>query len=249
MPTAGVFSGFLDGKGHALVHFSQTGARPALFDTLTNTATVQNLTFSDVSLQGDAQAAALAILVQSGATIHNCTVSGGSVSAPVAGGLVVHLLGNASLSHCENSAQVSAEKIAGGLAAQSLAEQSETAQLTAVSIAAKFRRPNSRRLGGYGHANAFTYGLNFADVSLVGTQGEAGGLVGSATLAAMEGCTNSGAVSASAKSSDKVLLGGLAGSAGGKISNVCNTGSVKSVSHPQPKRVWRLVRGIYHRCR
>lgn len=110
LPAAGVFSGFLDGKGHALVHFSQTGARPALFDTLTSTATVQNLTFSDVSLQGNAQAAALAVLAQSGATIHNCTVSGGSVSAPVAGGLVVHLLGNASLSHCENSAQVSAEK-------------------------------------------------------------------------------------------------------------------------------------------
>ena len=231
LPTAGVFSGFLDGKGHALVHFSQTGARPALFDTLTNTATVQNLTFSDVSLQGDAQAAALAILVQSGATIHNCTVSGGSVSAPVAGGLVVHLLGNASLSHCENSAQVSAEKIAGGLAAQSLAEQSETAELTACINRGKVSAGQTAGgLVGTAQQIAFTYGLNFADVSLVGTQGEAGGLVGSATLAAMEGCTNSGAVSASAKSSDKVLLGGLAGSAGGKISNVCNTGSVKSVS-------------------
>ena len=54
--------------------------------------------------------------------------------------------------------------------------------------------------------------------------------MGSATLTAMEGCTNSGAVSASAKSSDKVLLGGLAGSVGGAISNVCNTGSIKSVS-------------------
>lgn len=231
LPAAGVFSGFLDGKGHALVHFSQTGARPALFDTLTSTATVQNLTFSDVSLQGNAQAAALAVLAQSGATIHNCTVSGGSVSAPVAGGLVVHLLGNASLSHCENSAQVSAEKIAGGLAAQSIAEQSETAQLTACINRGKVSAGQTAGgLVGTAQQIAFTHGLNFADVSLVGTQGEAGGLVGSATLTAMEGCTNSGAVSASAKSSAKVLLGGLAGSAGGAISNVCNTGSIKSVS-------------------
>lgn len=231
LPAAGVFSGFLDGKGHALVHFSQTGARPALFDTLTSTATVQNLTFSDVSLQGNAQAAALAVLAQSGATIHNCTVSGGSVSAPVAGGLVVHLLGNASLSHCENSAQVSAEKIAGGLAAQSIAEQSETAQLTACINRGKVSAGQAAGgLVGTAQQIAFTHGLNFADVSLVGTQGEAGGLVGSATLTAMEGCTNSGAVSASAKSSAKVLLGGLAGSAGGAISNVCNTGSIKSVS-------------------
>lgn len=231
LPAAGVFSGFLDGKGHALVHFSQTGARPALFDTLTSTATVQNLTFSDVSLQGNAQAAALAVLAQSGATIHNCTVSGGSVSAPVAGGLVVHLLGNASLSHCENSAQVSAEKIAGGLAAQSLAEQSETTQLTACINRGKVSAGQTAGgLVGTAQQIAFTHGLNFADVSLVGTQGEAGGLVGSATLTAMEGCTNSGAVSASAKSSDKVLLGGLAGSVGGAISNVCNTGSIKSVS-------------------
>lgn len=231
LPAAGVFSGFLDGKGHALVHFSQTGARPALFDTLTSTATVQNLTFSDVSLQGNAQAAALAVLAQSGATIHNCTVSGGSVSAPVAGGLVVHLLGNASLSHCENSAQVSAEKIAGGLAAQSIAEQSETTQLTACINRGKVSAGQTAGgLVGTAQQIAFTHGLNFADVSLVGTQGEAGGLVGSATLTAMEGCTNSGAVSASAKSSAKVLLGGLAGSAGGAISNVCNTGSIKSVS-------------------
>ncbi len=231
LPAAGVFSGFLDGKGHALVHFSQTGARPALFDTLTSTATVQNLTFSDVSLQGNAQAAALAVLAQSGATIHNCTVSGGSVSAPVAGGLVVHLLGNASLSHCENSAQVSAEKIAGGLAAQSIAEQSETAQLTACINRGKVSAGQTAGgLVGTAQQIAFTHGLNFADVSLVGTQGEAGGLVGSATLTAMEGCTNSGAISASAKSSAKVLLGGLAGSAGGAISNVCNTGSIKSVS-------------------
>ena len=231
LPAAGVFSGFLDGKGHALVHFSQTGARPALFDTLTSTATVQNLTFSDVSLQGNAQAAALAVLAQSGATIHNCTVSGGSVSAPIAGGLVVHLLGNASLSHCENSAQVSAEKIAGGLAAQSIAEQSETAQLTACINRGKVSAGQTAGgLVGTAQQIAFTHGLNFADVSLVGTQGEAGGLVGSATLTAMEGCTNSGAVSASAKSSAKVLLGGLAGSAGGAISNVCNTGSIKSVS-------------------
>lgn len=231
LPAAGVFSGFLDGKGHALVHFSQTGARPALFDTLTSTATVQNLTFSDVSLQGNAQAAALAVLAQSGATIHNCTVSGGSVSAPVAGGLVVHLLGNASLSHCENSAQVSAEKIAGGLAAQSIAEQSETTQLTACINRGKVSAGQTAGgLVGTAQQIAFTHGLNFADVSLVGTQGEAGGLVGSATLTAMEGCTNSGAVSASAKSSDKVLLGGLAGSVGGAISNVCNTGSIKSVS-------------------
>lgn len=231
LPAAGVFSGFLDGKGHALVHFSQTGARPALFDTLTSTATVQNLTFSDVSLQGNAQAAALAVLAQSGATIHNCTVSGGSVSAPVAGGLVVHLLGNASLSHCENSAQVSAEKIAGGLAAQSIAEQNETAQLTACINRGKVSAGQTAGgLVGTAQQIAFTHGLNFADVSLVGTQGEAGGLVGSATLTAMEGCTNSGAVSASAKSSAKVLLGGLAGSAGGAISNVCNTGSIKSVS-------------------
>lgn len=231
LPAAGVFSGFLDGKGHALVHFSQTGARPALFDTLTSTATVQNLTFSDVSLQGNAQAAALAVLAQSGATIHNCTVSGGSVSAPVAGGLVVHLLGNASLSHCENSAQVSAEKIAGGLAAQSIAEQSETAQLTACINRGKVSAGQTAGgLVGTAQQIAFTHGLNFADVSLVGTQGEAGGFVGSATLTAMEGCTNSGAVSASAKSSAKVLLGGLAGSAGGAISNVCNTGSIKSVS-------------------
>lgn len=231
LPAAGVFSGFLDGKGHALVHFSQTGARPALFDTLTSTATVQNLTFSDVSLQGNAQAAALAVLAQSGATIHNCTVSGGSVSAPIAGGLVVHLLGNASLSHCENSAQVSAEKIAGGLAAQSIAEQNETAQLTACINRGKVSAGQTAGgLVGTAQQIAFTHGLNFADVSLVGTQGEAGGLVGSATLTAMEGCTNSGAVSASAKSSAKVLLGGLAGSAGGAISNVCNTGSIKSVS-------------------
>lgn len=231
LPAAGVFSGFLDGKGHALVHFSQTGARPALFDTLTSTATVQNLTFSDVSLQGNAQAAALAVLAQSGATIHNCTVSGGSVSAPIAGGLVVHLLGNASLSHCENSAQVSAEKIAGGLAAQSIAEQSETTQLTACINRGKVSAGQTAGgLVGTAQQIAFTHGLNFADVSLVGTQGEAGGLVGSATLTAMEGCTNSGAVSASAKSSAKVLLGGLAGSAGGAISNVCNTGSIKSVS-------------------
>ena len=231
LPAAGVFSGFLDGKGHALVHFSQTGARPALFDTLTSTATVQNLTFSDVSLQGNDQAAALAVLAQSGATIHNCTVSGGSVSAPVAGGLVVHLLGNASLSHCENSAQVSAEKIAGGLAAQSIAEQSETTQLTACINRGKVSAGQTAGgLVGTAQQIAFTHGLNFADVSLVGTQGEAGGLVGSATLTAMEGCTNSGAVSASAKSSAKVLLGGLAGSAGGAISNVCNTGSIKSVS-------------------
>ena len=231
LPAAGVFSGFLDGKGHALVHFSQTGARLALFDTLTSTATVQNLTFSDVSLQGNAQAAALAVLAQSGATIHNCTVSGGSVSAPVAGGLVVHLLGNASLSHCENSAQVSAEKIAGGLAAQSIAEQSETTQLTACINRGKVSAGQTAGgLVGTAQQIAFTHGLNFADVSLVGTQGEAGGLVGSATLTAMEGCTNSGAVSASAKSSAKVLLGGLAGSAGGAISNVCNTGSIKSVS-------------------
>lgn len=231
LPAAGVFSGFLDGKGHALVHFSQTGARPALFDTLTSTATVQNFTFSDVSLQGNAQAAALAVLAQSGATIHNCTVSGGSVSAPVAGGLVVHLLGNASLSHCENSAQVSAEKIAGGLAAQSIAEQSETTQLTACINRGKVSAGQTAGgLVGTAQQIAFTHGLNFADVSLVGTQGEAGGLVGSATLTAMEGCTNSGAVSASAKSSDKVLLGGLAGSVGGAISNVCNTGSIKSVS-------------------
>lgn len=231
LPAAGVFSGFLDGKGHALVHFSQTGARPALFDTLTSTATVQNLTFSDVSLQGNAQAAALAVLAQSGATIHNCTVSGGSVSAPVAGGLVVHLLGNASLSHCENSAQVSAEKIAGGLAAQSIAEQSETTQLTACINRGKVSAGQTAGgLVGTAQQIAFTHGLNFADVSLVGTQGEAGGLVGSATLTAMEGCTNSGAVSASAKSSAKVLLGGLAGSVGGAISNVCNTGSIKSVS-------------------
>lgn len=231
LPAAGVFSGFLDGKGHALVHFSQTGARPALFDTLTSTATVQNLTFSDVSLQGNAQAAALAVLAQSEATIHNCTVSGGSVSAPVAGGLVVHLLGNASLSHCENSAQVSAEKIAGGLAAQSIAEQSETTQLTACINRGKVSAGQTAGgLVGTAQQIAFTHGLNFADVSLVGTQGEAGGLVGSATLTAMEGCTNSGAVSASAKSSAKVLLGGLAGSAGGAISNVCNTGSIKSVS-------------------
>ncbi len=126
---------------------------------------------------------------------------------------------------------MSAEKIAGGLAAQSIAEQSETTQLTACINRGKVSAGQTAGgLVGTAQQIAFTHGLNFADVSLVGTQGEAGGLVGSATLTAMEGCTNSGAVSASAKSSAKVLLGGLAGSAGGAISNVCNTGSIKSVS-------------------
>lgn len=231
LPPAGVFSGFLDGKGHTIAHLTQTGARPALFDTLTSTATVQNLTFSEVALQGNDQAAVVSLLAQSGAVIHNCTVSGGSVSAPVAGGLVVHLLGSASLSHCENAADISADQVAGGLAAQSTTEESETAQLSAcINRGRVSAGQTAGGLVGTAQQIALSHGLNFADVSLTGPMGAAGGLVGTAVLTAMEDCTNRGAVSADSRSASKVLLGGLAGSAGGAVSNVCNAGSIKSVS-------------------
>ncbi len=236
-PISGVFSGFFDGKGHTITHFTQSGQNVALFETLSGTSTVQNLSISEPSLQGEEQAAALALNVQSGACIRNCSVKDGTITAPMAGGLVVNATENVTVIHCENSATVSASQVAGGLVAQNNVTETEAEQ-KAMCLTTCVNHGNvsaGKTVGGLiGQADylTLTHCLNYGKISLSSSPGTAGGLTGLATDVSMEDCSNNGSVTTTSQTTSKVLLGGLAGSAAGSISNVCNmsSGSIKNES-------------------
>lgn len=227
LPAAGVFSGFFDAKGHTVSNITLEGEKAALFDTLTTTAVVQNVVFHEVNVTGRTQAAVLALLMQDGARLASCTVDGGTVSAPTAGGLVVHLMGQATLSHCENSAAVTGELAAGGLAAQSTATDAAASLRACVNRGAVSAGQRAGGLVGQAQRLSMVHCLNFGEIALTGSAGSAGGLAGEISAMEMEDCTNSGAVTTSQKAGGKIMLGGLAGSADGAASNVCNQSSGK----------------------
>lgn len=227
LPAAGVFSGFFDAKGHTVSNVTLKGDKAALFDTLTSTAVIQNLTFHEVNVTGRTQAAVLALLMQDGARVTSVTVDGGTVSASTAGGLIVHLIGQAALSHCENGASVTGELSAGGLAAQTTGTDAAASLRACVNRGAVRAAQTAGGLVGQAQRLSLAHCLNFGEITLTGGTGQAGGLAGEITVMEMEDCTNSGAVSASQKTAGKIVLGGLAGSAGGTASNVCNQASGK----------------------
>jgi hypothetical protein len=119
-PSAGLFSGKFDGKGHVVSNFTyaDSSQEVGLFNSVGLFGTVTNLTMTNANIVGGSGAAGiLAGSASFSGSIINCHTSGTVVGSSAAGGLVGYLGSTSSLSRSSSSAAVSGY-FAGGLVGQ-----------------------------------------------------------------------------------------------------------------------------------
>ena len=119
---ATVFSGVFDGKNHTIYGLKiSTDPQNAdqgvgLFSAVSGEgAAVKNLVLDgvDINLENNEATGAVAGIISGGAVVDNCTVKGTITSGRGVGGVVGRGLANATISNCENYANVTG-KLAGG---------------------------------------------------------------------------------------------------------------------------------------
>ncbi len=226
------YTGTFDGNGYTIYNLAVTADDAAMFGYVGNGATIKNLKFENVNINGT-DAATVAICAE-GATIEDITVLSGTVTAKnsedagaYGAGIVVETDG-ATIKNCINNADVDSEYSASGISGWCL-------NTTVDGCENNGDITGANRAGGIcgNFSGTMTNCTNNGDVTGNGKM-PAGGIVGVLSGAAtIENCTNHGDVTTTVKN-DNASAAGILGhtpSAKVTIKSCSNTGAITAESH------------------
>ena len=209
------FAGTFDGQGHTISNIvingsnsgsSATGFIPNLSGS---NASLTNVNFENVTINATAnEQAGIVGLLSGGATVSNVTVKSGSISANGgAGGIVGRVLGNGSISDCNNYATITINGDASGGGIAGAAYYTSKANAVTISGCNNYgtiivEGTKTQTIGGIvGTSGADVIDChNYGQVGNNLTNGPAGGIVGyQNSCGTIKDCTNEGTVMAASQ--------------------------------------------------